>query len=271
MKQYLLAGLAVLFVGAHASENPFDLEENLGKVEQEQTSMLADLQKLVDAKELAEEESDDDSDLDADELEGDENEGEDETSIVEKTPVEKTPLAEKEEKSTEAPVKVVTETVVPTAPKKGLSETEVERAALLAAIKKTEDALKVAKEEQKISADKLAAQEVEKEKAAKAELVRQEESKKEATRKAAQAKAEEAREVAAYEKQRAVKIAKEKEAAKVAVEQSKIEEIEVVKTTETKQKTDAPSDINVTREYVEETEAADVIYADAVKEMSQAD
>lgn len=55
MKQFLLAGIAVLFVSANASENPFDLKENFGKIDSDQEVLLSELRKLAELKELAEE------------------------------------------------------------------------------------------------------------------------------------------------------------------------------------------------------------------------
>ena len=55
MKQFLLVGIAVLFVSANASENPFDLKENFGKIDSNQEVLLSELRKLAELKELAQE------------------------------------------------------------------------------------------------------------------------------------------------------------------------------------------------------------------------
>jgi len=55
MKQFLLVGIAVLFVGANASENPFDLKENFGKIDSDQEVLLSELRKLAESKALAQE------------------------------------------------------------------------------------------------------------------------------------------------------------------------------------------------------------------------
>ena len=57
MKQYLWAGIAVLLVSAYASDNPFDLKENFGKLDKEQEVLLSELKRLAELKELAEEEA----------------------------------------------------------------------------------------------------------------------------------------------------------------------------------------------------------------------
>jgi len=51
MKQYLWAGVAVLFVATHASDNPFDLKENFGKLDKEQEVLLSELKRLAEEKE----------------------------------------------------------------------------------------------------------------------------------------------------------------------------------------------------------------------------
>lgn len=51
MKQYLWAGVAVLFIAANASDNPFDLKENFSKLDQDQETLILELQKQADIKE----------------------------------------------------------------------------------------------------------------------------------------------------------------------------------------------------------------------------
>ena len=52
MKQFLLVGVAVLFMSANASENPFDLKENFGKIDGDQEVLLSELRKLAESKAL---------------------------------------------------------------------------------------------------------------------------------------------------------------------------------------------------------------------------
>ena len=56
MKQYLWAGVMVLLIQSQASENPFDLKENFGKLDIEQDSMIAELRKTSD-KQIAKKET----------------------------------------------------------------------------------------------------------------------------------------------------------------------------------------------------------------------
>lgn len=55
MKKYILTGMALLVVSTTASENPFDLKENFGQLEQDQEVLLSELKKIAELKELAEE------------------------------------------------------------------------------------------------------------------------------------------------------------------------------------------------------------------------
>jgi hypothetical protein len=55
MKQYLWVGLAIAFVSASASDNPFDLKENFGKLDQDQEVLLSELKKIAAKKALVEE------------------------------------------------------------------------------------------------------------------------------------------------------------------------------------------------------------------------
>lgn len=55
MKKYILTGMALLVVSTTASENPFDLKENFEQLEQDQEVLLSELKKIAELKELAEE------------------------------------------------------------------------------------------------------------------------------------------------------------------------------------------------------------------------
>ena len=55
MKRYVWIGAVLLCMGAHATENPFALDKNFKKLEQEQKALLAKLKKIAEAKELEEE------------------------------------------------------------------------------------------------------------------------------------------------------------------------------------------------------------------------
>ena len=55
MKQYVWIAVIFLFTGAQASENPFDLGENLKKIDQDQDILLLELKKMSQKKEEQEE------------------------------------------------------------------------------------------------------------------------------------------------------------------------------------------------------------------------
>ncbi|MEA3434075.1 MAG: hypothetical protein U9R13_05790 [Campylobacterota bacterium] len=51
MKRYLWTAMVLLFVGANASDNPFDLNANLKKIDQDQDALLSELRDVARAKE----------------------------------------------------------------------------------------------------------------------------------------------------------------------------------------------------------------------------
>jgi len=55
MKQYVWIAVVFLFTGVQASENPFDLGENLKKIDQDQDILLLELKKMSQKKEEQEE------------------------------------------------------------------------------------------------------------------------------------------------------------------------------------------------------------------------
>jgi hypothetical protein len=60
MKHYLWASIALFFMYAQASDNPFDLQENFGKLDKEEEVLLSKLRKLSEEKELKSETIEDD-------------------------------------------------------------------------------------------------------------------------------------------------------------------------------------------------------------------
>ncbi|MFT7823983.1 MAG: hypothetical protein ABXS92_04405 [Sulfurimonas sp.] len=54
MKRYLLTGLIVLLTGAEASENPFDLRQNLKSIDEAQKTLLSELEKVSAEEEIRE-------------------------------------------------------------------------------------------------------------------------------------------------------------------------------------------------------------------------
>jgi len=272
MKKYILTGMALLVVSATASENPFDLKENFGQLEQDQELLLVELKKIADLKELAEEKK-----------LAEEEAREVVNSVVEtELPREDLPTSEIENIITSPDAKVDNlskqaegeskqavmpkEVVVPSEEnlntmrqkaldasrteaikKETLDKEALEKEALEQAIKSRESELKKAKEE----AEKREVEAYEKKRAERL------------ARKAAEAAAleKEAKEIASskvstaptVKKQTAVAVKK----AKIDMEQSTDEEKSTV------------NDVDVAREKEDAKIAADKAYEEAVKGMSQ--
>ena len=51
MKRYLWTAMVLVFLGANASDNPFDLSVNLKKIDQDQDALLSELRDVARAKE----------------------------------------------------------------------------------------------------------------------------------------------------------------------------------------------------------------------------
>jgi len=286
MKRYLWTAVAVLFVNANASENPFALKENLLKIDSEQEMLLSELSKIAEGREDAELEADDDN-MDAE---------------LEKEANAKEAPARKKKAEGKAPVGVDVELdaedaemdaeLVEEAKKHGLPLVELEKEApvknedseeqnkltnaideivgdydkdegkqLAAALEGLED--NTQKEEpvstaivdearKRAMADSAAKAKKDFEAALK---IAQEKEAQEKVKLAENARETERLEVAAYEKQRAEKLSKQAEAdAKVAETAKMLKEEQV-------------SDIDVEAEKKAAKETADTGYKDAVKEM----
>jgi colicin import membrane protein len=294
MKQYLWAGVALLVVGAHASDNPFELKENFGKLDQDQAVLLDDLKRLAELKELAEEAA-----LDEDPIAEIEQDVQEEAVV----PLEKEnenlviqsldEVVDAPDASSEDRLNTMRENAL-NASKKAF---ESKDSSIEEPTKELQDTQKEAEEKQ-ILLDAVQQKEEELKKA-KAEEAQASNAKEEAER----------REVAAYEKQRAEKLAKEKaeaealekealaqkearakrlakkeaqknqakadaaaeQKAKVKVEKEQIRVAKVTKTDKEDTQTTNRVDINVTREKIEAKISADKAYEDAVREMSQED
>lgn len=301
MKQYLLAGVAVLLVSAHASDNPFDLKENFGKLDQDQEVLLGDLKKIAEAQELAEEQAlDEDVNEEVIETIADapQEEAVIEVEVKEVKTVE--PVAEKR-------VVESLETVVEEIPNASKDRLDAMRQRALDASKEESISVKSTVEPEKKETAKV--NDEAKEKQALLEAVKQKEAelkqaKQEQIQRIEAKKEAERREVEAYEKQRAEKLAKQKAEAEAAAlekeakaqkeakakqliqeEANKKQALEAAKSAKLAQekKKVAPvtriagstkthvSDINVTREKIDAKLAADKAYEEAVKEMSQED
>ena len=55
MKQYVWIAIMLIFVDANATDNPFDLNTNLKKVDQDQDELLFELKAIAEVKEKREE------------------------------------------------------------------------------------------------------------------------------------------------------------------------------------------------------------------------
>ncbi|RRS32167.1 MAG: hypothetical protein P794_01965 [Epsilonproteobacteria bacterium (ex Lamellibrachia satsuma)] len=55
MKRYIWTAIVLVFVGANASDNPFDLNKNLKKIDKDQNILLSELKAIAVAKEKREE------------------------------------------------------------------------------------------------------------------------------------------------------------------------------------------------------------------------
>jgi len=320
MKRYLWTAVAVLFVNASASENPFALKENLLKIDRDQERLLSEFSKIAEAREDAELEADDD-DIDAE---------------LEKEANAKEAPARKEKAEGKASVAVDAELdaedaemdaeLVEEAKKHGLPLAELEKEEGQADLANSID--EIVGDDDKDEGKQLAAAIVdEAEKRASSEKAKKDfeaalkiAQEKEAQEKADQEKAEQAqaqkearkierREVAAYEKQRAEKLAKqagsdeleaeqgagidleaEQKAAKEAADagyKSAVKEMggseNIVTSKPTVEKTEmaeeksvekaavTDGDIDVEAEKIASKEAADAAYLEAVREMDKED
>lgn len=272
MKQYLLAGVAVLLVSAHASDNPFDLKENFGKLDQDQAMLLGDLKKIAEAQELAKEQAlEDDVEVVEKKVEVIpivENNVNKETTIISDARLDAMRQKALEASKQEALKKGVKEEL----PKEVVEGKEArEKAALIVAAKQKEVELKKAKENQQEARKEAERREVEAYEKQRAEKLAKEKA-------AAQAAALEREALAQQEakaKQKAAataKVQKQANPPKLAKEKAPAKKVEVVQVSKVENTTKTiVNDINVTREKLEAKMTADKAYEEAVKEMSQED
>jgi hypothetical protein len=303
MKQFLLVGIAVLFVSANASENPFDLKENFGKIDSDQEVLLSELRKLAELKELAQEK---------------EEVAEPERVVPVEVPL---PPVEKEESSpvlddvvaeVEVQVNEVTEAQVLPTPPMAEESTPSSAYAVIAGEevdnarfeKIRQNVMESEKKKLEAQAQQIEDTRVEEENRVLAANIKEKEAEIEKVK--AQREAERL-EVEAYEKERAEKLAQKAEtealekeklaqqearekrlAKKEAMKQQEIEDaakaMETTKRAETvenevvaqeeviaKKEATSVDDINITREESEAKIAADLAYAEAVIEMDMED
>jgi len=249
MKRYILAMMVLVTMGVNAESNPFDLQKNLQKIDQDQDVLLSALKEMADKKEEIEEVQ---------------------------IPVADTTISEPSVYESGADVKMdsveVAEEV--SSPSTDISRVDVIREKLMVGeVQKNEESKKL--EKQQIALQKAEEERIEKVKAeqVKIEQERIEQAKREEERVAgmraqraeeeqekrvAQKVEEERLEVAAYEAERLVK---QQKAEKLATE---------AKAAEEKAK-HAVVDINITREALVAKQEADKEYLDAVREMGSED
>ncbi len=276
MKRYVwIAALLAGTVGAGASENPFELNENFQKLEQEQESLLKEL-KSASAKLEALQEAEDDADIDAEE-------DEDETEEA------ATPAAETEE--------VVVETIEP--PKKAevpqASETENTVAKVKRKASETPQTPKATPTKTEAPKEIVRIEKV-KEDQAKIDAARAAQMK---ARAEAEAKRKAEVEKAKREKEALAKLEAERAAAKKKAEEAELERLKAQKARleaekaqlekEAKAKTETPApvksavssksaktavasvDINITKEEMEAAKRAEEELKKAIAEVDQED
>ncbi len=275
MKRYLWTAVAVLFVNASASENPFALKENLLKIDRDQERLLSEFSKIAEAREDAELEADDD-DIDAElekeanakeaparkekaegkasvavDAELDAEDAEMDAELVEEAKKHGLPLAELEKEEGQADLANSIDEIVgdydkdegkqSTAALEGIEDnTQKEEPVSTAIVDEAEKRASSEKAKKDFEAALKIAQEKEAQEKADQEKVEQAQAQKEARK-------IERREVAAYEKQRAEKLAKQTESDELEAEQG--------------------AGIDLEAEQKAAKEAADAGYKSAVKEM----
>jgi len=257
MKQYLLAGVAVLLVSVHASDNPFDLKENFGKLDQDQEMLLGDFKKIAEEEFVTEQVLKDRG-----------------TEKVAAKKVEAVSEVISKASEEDSSISVARLDMMRQKALEASKQQAIGKALKEEAPKQKEDQLKQL--EAKKEAERREVEAYEKQRAEKF-------AKQKATEQAAALEREALAQKEAKEKaQAAAKTAQEANAAKVAQEKVAQKEAESKKasakqvavaqtTNEVKAKEVVTNDINVTREKIEAKLAADKAYEEAVKEMSQED
>lgn len=269
MKKYLVTVALLATIGANAESNPFDLQKNLQKIDQDQDVLLSALKEMADTKEQIEE------------IEAPVAEQLPTPEVVNEAEEANTTNANMEiamdAKEAEVEINTTTDTSRVDAIREKLMEEEAKKEVAASvdqnhkseeikklemqqiAMQKAEEERieKVKAEQKKIEQARIEQRKIEEERAAEMQAQKvAEEQERLATKKAE----EERLEVEAYEAKRlAKKQAEEKLAAETkAAEEMKKQKHEVV-------------DINITREELVAKQEADKEYLDAVKEMDSED
>ena len=233
MKQYLWAAIVLVFVGANASDNPFDLDANLKKIDQDQDVLLSELRVLSEAK-VAREDA---------EMEEEESNLEEETVATDTN----VPNNISEKDTIEADNAVVVQPGVTEEDKiKKIAEDQVEIEA-----QRTENEIEIQKEYAEIRRVKLEKEKAEQERLAAEKL--------EVEKYEAQRVAKKKREAEELDQLEAEKAKLENKKAELETQKAPLENKNII------------ADINITRENTEAEKEADKVYTEAVTHVDKED
>jgi fused signal recognition particle receptor len=291
MKRYLWTAVAVLFVNANASENPFALKENLLKIDNDQEILLLELSKIAEARENAELEADDDN-MDAElakeanakeaparikkakgqlsvgiDVALDAEDAELDAELAEEAIKHGLPLAELEKEASAGNEDSEEQNKLTNAIDEIVGDDDKIEGLNLAGDDEKKLAQKAEESALKLAQEKEAEEKADREKQEQLEATRLAEEK---ALKEANARETERLEVAAYEKERAEKIARKaqedaiKKSAELEAEQKLVAE-------NMRKEARVTGDIDLVAEKEAAKEAADNAYLDAVREMDQED
>ena len=253
MKKYILAVVAFLFVGANASENPFAVNQNLQKIEEDQAVLLKELSVVAEKLE-AEADAADDAEIDDEGDDDNTTEDEEETPATEAVTADNEVAVPVEEMSSTAKSDAVAEVekkeieTTPEAPVEDNVTAEEDRLkkvqedqARIEDERAKEEALQ--EEKAKLEAEKLALEKLAAEQLAQEEL---EKKKREEEAELAKLKVEKEQ----LEKEFAAEEAAKKEASdvKAANEKTKEEKVAVTQAPAAEAATADMKDVNLTRE-----------------------
>jgi len=274
MKRYLLAMMVLATMGANAESNPFDLQKNLQKIDQDQDVLLSALKEMADKKEEIEEMqipveetvmpeasnvvqepsvAEVSTEVKADRIEVAEEINSPSTDTSRVDAIREKLMAEEAKKN---------EVVLTEENQKNEESKKLEKQQIVLQKAEEERIEKVKAEQAKIEQERIEQAKREEERVAEIRTQRVEE---EQAKLAAQKAEEERLEVAAYEAER---LAKQQQEEKLALEAKAAEEMKQQAVEKAKH---AVVDINITREALVAKQEADKAYSDAVREMDRED
>lgn len=234
MKRYLWTGVAILYIGLEASDNPFDLKTNLKNLDEEQSRLISELRESSSSDEFLL-----DVEIDTEAEKTDSMAISDQNASLSQERAETIPPEKTEEMQTDAKASESHETV--------MAEEQ----------KKAEEARLKALEEERIAVEKYEAERLRKKRA--------EQAKQDSDPKEAQTTSNEALKAETVPEQ-SLDIEKAMEQAKKEVEkpQMKKDTVSAPKSTEGQA---GPDDGNPTPEEKEAKDTADRLYREAIKEV----